>query len=142
MDRSRAGADARPWRAASADRRGGRVVEALNLRGARPHRARPANGRMKTTTSSPMARSSAASSAPLLHPSARSATNRRARPRWRRSRRVGGGECRCPIGHPGRAFIFWTPSPAAFCVTSFTLAVSHRAQCTYRGWISWSSSEP
>lgn len=36
MDRTRGGADARPWRAAPADRRGGRFVEALNLRDARP----------------------------------------------------------------------------------------------------------
>lgn len=32
MDRTRGGADARPWRAAPADSRGGRLVEALNLR--------------------------------------------------------------------------------------------------------------
>jgi hypothetical protein len=31
MDRTRGGADARPWRAAPADRRGGRLVEAMNL---------------------------------------------------------------------------------------------------------------
>ena len=31
MDRTRGGTDARPWRAAPADRRGGRLVEALNL---------------------------------------------------------------------------------------------------------------